>query len=260
MRKSLLLLTFLFAILGAKASEAGDSLARALATYWGSSVNTKAMPEPQLKAFLQGLNDYLVEKPDSSKLAYNYGAGMALNFARSIAEAKQMGLDVDFQSFAQALSKVLAGENVGFSVSQAQRFIDNAVAPEEAKQFSPESQAAFIAQAAGLPDAVVTSSGLVFQTLKDGEGDSPTPDDTVRVNYIGRLSDGTVFDSTEQPIEFKVSNLVPGFTEGLQRMQKGGTYRLFIPSDLGYGERGAGGVIPPGAALDFTVELLDILK
>ncbi|MDE6629141.1 MAG: FKBP-type peptidyl-prolyl cis-trans isomerase, partial [Muribaculaceae bacterium] len=81
----------------------------------------------------------------------------------------------------------------------------------------------------------------------------------VKVTYTGKLSDGTVFDQPERPVQFPVSNLVPGFTEGLKLMKPGGTYRLFIPATLGYGDLGAGGVIPPGAALDFTVTLLEIV-
>lgn len=87
----------------------------------------------------------------------------------------------------------------------------------------------------------------------------PTDADKVRVMYTGRLADGTVFDETDRPVEFPLKGLVPGFTEGLKLMKTGGEYRLFIPPQLGYGQRGAAGVIPPGAALDFTVRLLDVI-
>ncbi|MDE6557251.1 MAG: FKBP-type peptidyl-prolyl cis-trans isomerase, partial [Duncaniella sp.] len=102
-------------------------------------------------------------------------------------------------------------------------------------------------------------SGLVFQVITEGEGAMPQSGERVKVNYTGRLSDGTVFDQTDAPVTFDVDRLVPGFTEGLKMMRPGGTYRLVIPASLGYGDTGAAGVIPPGAALDFTVELVEVV-
>ncbi len=105
-----------------------------------------------------------------------------------------------------------------------------------------------------------TQSGLQLQVLEEGTGPSPTTTDIVLVHYEGKLQDGTVFDSTKgkQPVPFPVTGVIPGFTEGLQMMKKGGTYRLKIPPQLAYGEKGAGGVIPPNAALDFEIQLIDI--
>lgn len=105
-----------------------------------------------------------------------------------------------------------------------------------------------------------TPSGLRMQVLEEGTGPQPTTSDIVLVHYTGKLEDGTVFDSTEgkQPVPFPVTGVIPGFTEGLQMMKKGGTYRLKIPSELAYGPTGAGGVIPPNATLDFEIELIDI--
>lgn len=102
-------------------------------------------------------------------------------------------------------------------------------------------------------------SGLVFEVITEGEGTSPTIDNRVRLLYTGRLADGTVFDQTERPVDFPLRGLVPGFSEGLSLMKPGGTYRLFIPPSLGYGEEGAAGTIPPNAAIDFQVQLLEIL-
>jgi hypothetical protein len=105
-----------------------------------------------------------------------------------------------------------------------------------------------------------TASGLQYQVVKEGDGPSPTTTDIVLVHYTGRLQDGTVFDSSEgkQPVPFPVTGVIPGFTEGLQLMKKGGTYRLRIPPNLAYGPTGAVGFIPPNATLDFEIQLLDI--
>lgn len=124
---------------------------------------------------------------------------------------------------------------------------------------SVESQEQFLAARGARKGAVTTPSGLVFETVTEGNGTQPTMSDRVKVLYTGRLSDGTVFDSTEEPIEFGVSKLVPGFTEALTMMKPGGTYRICIPARIGYGSRGISGVIPGNSVLDFEVKLLEIL-
>ena len=115
--------------------------------------------------------------------------------------------------------------------------------------------------AAKEPGAVVTKTGLVFRSLKDGAGASPTAADTVKVHYKGTFPDGKEFDSSYArgtPIEFPLGRVIPCWTEGVQRMKIGGKAKLTCPSQIAYGERGAGGVIPPNATLLFEVELLGI--
>jgi FKBP-type peptidyl-prolyl cis-trans isomerase FkpA len=107
-----------------------------------------------------------------------------------------------------------------------------------------------------------TQTGLVFQLMKPGQGQSPTASDTVRVHYRGTLMDGSEFDSSfkrGQPAEFPLNRVIPCWTEGLQRMQVGASARLTCPPSIAYGSRGAGGVIPPNATLRFDVELLAIV-
>lgn len=113
-------------------------------------------------------------------------------------------------------------------------------------------------------EGVVTlPSGLQYKVLKAGTGATPTAKDTVRTHYEGKLIDGTVFDSSlkrNEPAEFPVEGVIAGWTEALQKMKVGDKWQLFIPSELAYGESGAGGVIPPYATLIFEIELLDIPK
>lgn len=109
--------------------------------------------------------------------------------------------------------------------------------------------------------AVVTGSGLVFRSLKDGSGAKPGASDVVKVHYRGTFPDGKEFDSSYSrgtPIEFPLNRVIPCWTEGLQRMAVGSKAKLTCPSRIAYGERGAGGVIPPNATLVFEVELLGI--
>lgn len=109
--------------------------------------------------------------------------------------------------------------------------------------------------------AVVTPSGLVYRSLKDGTGTSPAATDTVKVNYRGTFPDGKEFDSSYKsgkPIEFPLSRVIRCWTEGVQRMKVGGKAKLTCPAAIAYGAHGAGGVIPPNATLLFEVELLGI--
>ncbi|WP_269632354.1 FKBP-type peptidyl-prolyl cis-trans isomerase [Pelomonas sp. BJYL3] len=117
--------------------------------------------------------------------------------------------------------------------------------------------------AAGAAEPVTTASGLVYEELKAGTGEQPTAADKVRVHYVGTLPDGREFDSSVrrgQPAEFPLGKVIKCWTEGLQRMKVGGKARLTCPASIAYGERGAGGVIPPGATLNFEVELLGVTK
>jgi FKBP-type peptidyl-prolyl cis-trans isomerase FkpA len=118
-----------------------------------------------------------------------------------------------------------------------------------------------LARAAAEPGAVVTASGLVYRELTAGKGASPAAADTVRVHYRGTLVDGTEFDSSlkrGQPASFPLNRVIKCWTEGVQRMKVGGKAKLTCPAAIAYGERGAGGVIPPNATLVFEVELLAI--
>ncbi len=123
------------------------------------------------------------------------------------------------------------------------------------------AQDAVTTAAAKEAGAVVTPSGLVYRTLKDGTGASPSASDKVKVHYRGTFPDGKEFDSSYkrgEPIEFPLNGVIACWTEGVQRMKVGGKAKLTCPSAIAYGARGAGGVIPPNATLLFEVELLGI--
>ena len=129
--------------------------------------------------------------------------------------------------------------------------------------FNTWAQADMAAAAAKEKGAVVTPSGLVYRSLRDGRGASPTAADVVKVHYRGTLANGTEFDSSykrNEPAQFPLGGVIPCWTEGVQRMKVGGKAKLVCPPGIAYGERGAGGVIPPNATLQFEVELLEIAK
>ncbi len=117
------------------------------------------------------------------------------------------------------------------------------------------------AAAAKEAGASVTASGLVYRSLKEGSGASPAATDTVKVHYRGSFPDGREFDSSykrNEPTEFPLNRVIPCWTEGVQKMKVGGKAKLTCPAEIAYGSRGAGGVIPPNATLQFEIELLSV--
>jgi len=149
-------------------------------------------------------------------------------------------------------------ETYGPKIRQLQETRAAAVAAVEKK-----ASQAFLDKAAQEKGATKTASGLIMVTIKPGSGDAPKPTDTVKVNYEGKLTDGTVFDSSVQrgePVTFPLNRVIKCWTEGVQLMKVGGKSRLVCPADLAYGDRGAPPQIKPGATLVFEVELLEIVK
>nr|MBI3612576.1 FKBP-type peptidyl-prolyl cis-trans isomerase [Nitrospirota bacterium] len=126
-----------------------------------------------------------------------------------------------------------------------------------------QAGAAFLAKAAAEPGATKGETGYVIKTIKPGTGAAPKASDSVKVHYHGTLIDGTVFDSSVQrnePATFPLGNVIPCWTQAVQKMKVGGKSRLVCPSDLAYGDRGAPPQIKPGATLVFDVELIEIVK
>ena len=120
---------------------------------------------------------------------------------------------------------------------------------------------AFLERNGAREEVITTDSGLQYEVLVSGDGASPAPADLVTVHYTGTLIDGTVFDSSVQrgqPAEFPANRLIAGWVEALQLMQVGDKWMLYVPPELAYGDRGAGGLIGPGATLIFEIELLDV--
>ena len=192
------------------------------------------------------------------KISYALGMVIGQNL-------KGMGIRaLDGAKFARGAADVLAGGATEISTDEAGRMVQQFLQKQEAEQagrLRAEGEK-FLADNAGRPGVTTTASGLQYEVLTPAIGRKPTASDSVKCHYEGRLVDGTVFDSSYkrgEPATFPLGGVIKGWTEGLQLMAEGAKFRFFIPYDLAYGERGAGGSIPPYAALVFDVELLQVL-
>ena len=139
--------------------------------------------------------------------------------------------------------------------------LNDAKAPEAAKQVTVLKDADFLAENAKKEGVKTTASGLQYKITQQGNGKQPTAQSVVKVHYTGKLLDGKVFDSSVdrgQPVEFPLNQVIPGWTEGLQLMKEGSKATLYIPAQLAYGEQGVPGTIPPNSTLIFDVELIKV--
>ena len=193
---------------------------------------------------------------------------------------KPMKDDIDMATLQRAVNDVFADKKPLLNDEQAMQVMQAFAAKMQAKQQQEmekkqaemaeqgkknlEAGKTFLAANGKKPGVVTTASGLQYQVVTEGKGPKPKADDSVKVHYTGTLLDGTKFDSSHdrnEPAQFVLNSVVPGWTEALQLMPVGSKYKLWIPANLGYGEQGTpGGPIPPNATLVFDVELIEIAK
>jgi FKBP-type peptidyl-prolyl cis-trans isomerase FklB len=177
---------------------------------------------------------------------------------------KQQGLaDINASMVGEAISDVVNGGTELLDIKTANQLVKEQInkQKEMAKQKNEAEGKAFLAKNAERQGVITLPSGLQYEVMKEGSGPTPKASDKVTVHYEGTLIDGTVFDSSiqrGQPTSFPVTGVIQGWVEALQLMKVGSKWKLFIPSNLAYGERGAGGQIGPYATLVFEVELLGI--
>jgi FKBP-type peptidyl-prolyl cis-trans isomerase FkpA len=190
----------------------------------------------------------------------SYALGM--NIGSSL---KTDSLYPDMEELAQGINDILLDAQTRYTMDEASQVFYEAFneVREKREMANRQSETDFLATNSVKPGITVTDSGLQYEVITEGEGLKPGATDTVRVHYEGALINGTVFDSSYnrgEPVEFPLNGVIPGWTEGLQLMGVGSKYRLFIPSDLGYGPQGAGPQIPPYSTLVFLFVLLDIIQ
>lgn len=202
------------------------------------------------------LNAQILET-EMEKVSYSLGVSVANS-------VKAQGLQsIDAKAVGKAFEDVFEGKELVISEEEANVILQEYF-QKLANKALEENQAAgkeFLLENAKRDGVVTTASGLQYEVLAQGSGASPKATDEVTVHYHGTLTDGRVFDSSVergQPATFPVNGVIPGWIEALQLMNVGSKYKLFIPSDLAYGERGAGQMIGPNSTLIFEVELISI--
>ncbi|TCB65072.1 FKBP-type peptidyl-prolyl cis-trans isomerase [Acinetobacter sp. ANC 4178] len=200
----------------------------------------------------------------SEQVGYSFGYLMGRTNAESMK-------DLNLEAFIQGLREAAQGKEASLTDEEMARVLTQYKKQAEAQQLielrkkaeeNNKIGSAFLAENAKKSGVQTTASGLQYQVIQAGTGKTPKVSSKVKVDYEGRLIDGTVFDSSiarQHPAEFQVNQVIQGWTEGLQLMKEGAKYRFFIPANLAYGQIGSGDIIEPNSTLIFDVELLQVL-
>ncbi len=226
----------------------------------------------QLTAQTDSAKEPAAANAPMDKVSYFIGSQIGGNIANNF---KQQGVEVDLDQFLQAIRDKFEGKPSKFKPEELEAAMQSFEKVMQAKQADMEKAqmakagetkaagAKFLAENGKREGVVTTASGLQYEVLKKSDGAKPAATDRVNVHYHGTLLSGKVFDSSVdrgQPITFGVQEVIKGWTEALQLMTVGSKYKLYIPSELAYGDNGAGADIGPGETLVFEVELLAIEK
>ncbi|AHE66750.1 FKBP-type peptidyl-prolyl cis-trans isomerase N-terminal domain-containing protein [Legionella oakridgensis] len=202
---------------------------------------------------------------DTDKLSYSIGIDLGKNF-------KRQGIEINPQAMVQGLQDGISGnkqqlteEQMKDVLTKFQRDLMTKRTAEYNKKAEDNKKKGeeFLEQNKSKEGVVTLPSGLQYKILKAGDGQKPVKEDTVTVEYTGRLINGEVFDSTEKngkPASFKLSQVIPGWTEALQLMPAGSVWEVYVPSDLAYGSRSVGGPIGPNETLIFKIHLISVKK
>lgn len=202
-------------------------------------------------------------KSDVDSVSYAIGVSTGLGYKENLKTLPGAEANVDalIAGFVQAIK----GDSTKMNMEEARGYMQKYFVEASAKEANKtkEEGEKFLADNKTKSGVITTESGLQYQVITEGTGAKPTAEDHVKVHYTGTLLDGTKFDSSidrGEPAEFPVSQVIKGWTEGLQLMPVGSKYIFWIPSDLAYGDRGAGQMIKPNSTLKFEVELLEIVN
>ncbi|SGY95564.1 Peptidyl-prolyl cis-trans isomerase [Moritella viscosa] len=206
---------------------------------------------------------------EDQQAAYAIGSIVARNLVAPLKRQEELGAPLDKEIIVKGITDAL-NESTQLSDEELQTVLKaydekmNTLSTEAARIESEKAEADaenFFAENGKKEGITTTESGLQYEVLTAGTGKQATPDDTVTVHYTGSLLNGNVFDSSVErgePATFALNRVIPGWTEGVALMNVGSKYKLYIPSELGYGAQGAGADIPPNSTLVFEVELLEI--
>lgn len=192
------------------------------------------------------------------KFSYSLGLGIGQNLLSMGAK------DLNVEDFSKAITDVLKGNQPEISHAEAKEIVNNYFVELQRKANNENIENGKILLERNKTNPAITTlpSGLQYEVLRQGSGRTPGKNDSVKCHYVGTFINGQVFDSSiarNEPAVFGVTQVIPGWTEALQLMHEGDKWRLYIPYDLAYGERGAGDAIPPYCTLIFEIELLQVI-
>lgn len=192
------------------------------------------------------------------KFSYSLGLGIGQNLLSMGAK------DLNVEDFSKAITDVLKGNKPEISHAEAKEIVNNYFVELQRKANNENIENGKILLERNKTNPAITTlpSGLQYEVLRQGSGRMPGKNDSVKCHYVGTFINGQVFDSSiarNEPAVFGVTQVIPGWTEALQLMHEGDKWRLYIPYDLAYGERGAGDAIPPYCTLIFEIELLQVI-
>lgn len=206
----------------------------------------------------ENAGDTKANKPATkADISYAFGVSLGKSF-------KDIGVELDYGSFLKGVKDQLDKGKTKITLDQAQTTIQEAItaSTEKLREKNKADEQKFLTENKAKKGVITTASGLQYEVIKEGTGAKPSPESVVKVDYVGKLLDGSTFDSSIErgtPAEFPLNQVIPGWTEGLQLMTVGSKYKLYIPSELAYGPDGAGGGAIPGySTLVFEVDLLEI--
>ncbi len=209
--------------------------------------------------------DTLALTTDMDKLSYSIGSDLGKNF-------KRQGIEINASIMARGIQDGMSGGTLLLTEQQMKDVLNTFQKNLMAKRTAEFNKKAdenktkgetFLSENKAKPGVVTLTDGLQYKIITAGTGVKPTKDDTVTVEYTGRLINGEVFDSTEKtgkPATFKLSQVIPGWTEALQLMPSGSTWEVYVPSNLAYGQRSVGGPIGPNETLVFNIHLISVKK
>ena len=213
---------------------------------------------PLAAAHARGTQEDPRKGDERARLSYAFGMAIGSNLLSA-------DMEFDYDAFLLGMRAILENTDTWFSENEAIRLVETAL--EEAQirisERNRQAEIRFLAENMGRAGVRVTPSGLQYEVLRQGNGERPRLSSVVRVHYEGFLLDGTLFDSSyidNESVVFTISQVIPGWAEGLMLMNEGSKHRLYIPSRLAYGGRGIYQLIPPYSTLIFNVELLEIVR
>jgi FKBP-type peptidyl-prolyl cis-trans isomerase len=194
-------------------------------------------------------------------MSYALGLNVGADFQKNLKNIP--GGQYNKELLIKGMVTALKGDSALMTAEFANTYFRGYITAAQAKEATAKKAAGekFLAENKTKPSVQTTASGLQYEVIKEGTGIKPKDVDTVVVHYVGTLIDGTKFDSSVdrgEPVTFPLNQVIKGWTEGVQLMSVGSKYKFFVPYSLGYGDAGAGGVIPPYATLIFEVELLNV--